>query len=269
MVTALSAETPTGLRDRAILVLGFALMGRRSESTEVEISDLTITEDGLEVYIPLSKTDQDAHGETVAIPYGSHASTCPLRVVRAWLTALAEDGITTGALFRPIDRHGRIGDRARSTAGRGQRARLSPQAVNLIVKQAARAAGLDHAENYTAHGLRAGGATSAAKAGAPMSAITRHGRWSEGSPPATTRRAPAGTSAPTPTSPANSRARAASASTTSRPPRSAAATARPPPPDTGRCAASTGIALPADERGACETARPPPVGEHLVAGPEC
>lgn len=38
------------------------------------------------------------------------------------------------------------------------------------------------ADAYTAHGLRAGGATSAAKAGAPMSAITRHGRWADGSP---------------------------------------------------------------------------------------
>ncbi|MFI6597177.1 tyrosine-type recombinase/integrase [Nonomuraea sp. NPDC050536] len=182
MITALPADTSTGLRDRAILVLGFALMGRRSEITEVEIGDLAVTDDGLEVFIPLSKTDQDAHGDTVAIPYGSHPDTCPVRVVRSWLAVLAKHDITTGALFRPIDRHGGVGDRNRPAAGRGTRGRLSPQAVNLIVKRAAAAAGLDHAGAYTAHGLRAGGATSAAKAGAPMSAITRHGRWAEGSP---------------------------------------------------------------------------------------
>ncbi|MFI6503873.1 tyrosine-type recombinase/integrase [Nonomuraea typhae] len=182
MVTALPADTPTGLRDRAILVLGFALMGRRSEISDVDIDDLTVTTEGLEVFIPLSKTDQDAHGETVAIPYGSHPDTCPVRVAHAWLAVLAEHGITTGALFHPVDRHGRIGDHNRTTAGRGRRARLSPQAINLIVKRAATAACLEHADTYTAHGLRAGGATSAAKAGAPMSAITRHGRWADGSP---------------------------------------------------------------------------------------
>ncbi|MEV4895183.1 tyrosine-type recombinase/integrase [Nonomuraea sp. NPDC055795] len=156
-------------------------MGRRSEITDVEIGELTVTEDGLEVFVPLSKTDQDAHGETVAIPYGSHPDTCPVRVVRAWLATLTEHGIATGALFRAIDRHGGIGDRERRAAGRGTRGRLSPQAVNLIVKRAATAAGLEHAEAYTAHGLRAGGATSAAKVIAPMSAITRHGRWADGS----------------------------------------------------------------------------------------
>lgn len=182
MVAAVPPDTPVGLRDRALLVLGFALMGRRSEISDVDIGDLTVTGEGLAVYVPVSKTDQDAHGETVAIPYGSHPDTCPVRVVRAWLAVLADAGITSGPLFRPIDRHGNIGDRTRSSAGRGRRGRLTPQAVNLIVKRAAAAAGLEHAETYTAHGLRAGGATSAAKAGAPMSAITRHGRWADGSP---------------------------------------------------------------------------------------
>ncbi|MEU5866923.1 tyrosine-type recombinase/integrase [Nonomuraea sp. NPDC047529] len=100
-------------------------------------------------------------------------------MTRAWLADLAGAGMTTGPLFRPIDRHGRIAARAHPAAGRGRRERLTPQTVNLIVKRAAAAAGLDHAEAYTAHGLRAGGATSAAKAGAPMSAITRHGRWAD------------------------------------------------------------------------------------------
>ncbi len=37
-------------------------------------------------------------------------------------------------------------------------------------------------ETYSAHSLRAGGATAATKAGAPVSAIARQGRWSEKSP---------------------------------------------------------------------------------------
>ncbi|MDP9843522.1 hypothetical protein [Streptosporangium lutulentum] len=62
------------------------------------------------------------------------------------------------------------------------RATAYRQSINLIVKRAAAAAHLEKADGYSAHGLRAGGATSAAKAGAPMSAITAHGRWAEGSP---------------------------------------------------------------------------------------
>ncbi|SFK72361.1 Site-specific recombinase XerD [Streptosporangium canum] len=181
MISSLPSTSTTGLRDRAVLVLGFALMGRRSELVACDIGDLTFTVDGLEVYIPTSKTDQDAHGETVALPHGSHPETCPVRVLKAWLAVLAERGVTSGALLRPVDRHGGIGGATKS-AGRGSRQRLSGQTINLIVKNAAALAGLDRPETYTAHGLRAGGATSAAKAGAPMSAITTHGRWADGSP---------------------------------------------------------------------------------------
>lgn len=182
MIAALPGDTVLGIRDRAVLVLGFALMGRRSEIAALDIADLSFTDDGIEVYIATSKTDQDAQGETVAIPYGSHRDTCPVRVVRAWLAVLAEHGVTAGALLRPVDRHGRIGGTGPVRAGRGTGERITGQAINIIVKRAAKRAALDKASSYSAHGLRAGGATSAAKAGAPMSAITSHGRWADGSP---------------------------------------------------------------------------------------
>ncbi|GAA3447996.1 tyrosine-type recombinase/integrase [Planomonospora venezuelensis] len=155
-------------------------MGRRSELVALNIADLAVTADGLEVHIATSKTDQDARGETVAVPYGSHPQTCPVRVLQAWLTLLAERDIGSGALLRPIDRHDRLATAGR--AGRGTGERLTAQSINLIVKRAAAAAQLPDAETYSAHSLRAGGATAAAKAGAPMSAITAHGRWAEGSP---------------------------------------------------------------------------------------
>jgi hypothetical protein len=133
----------------------------------------------------MSKTDQDAHGEIVPIPYGTHKETCPVRTVRAWLDILAEHGVTTGALLRPIDRHGRIGgviypDGGRAAGGTGER--ITGHGINYRVKLAALAAALPNASDYSAHGLRAGGATAAAKNGAAMSAITSHGRWAEGSP---------------------------------------------------------------------------------------
>ena len=170
MVDTCDATTTAGLRNRVILVLGLAMMGRRSELAALDITDLAVTPDGLLVTVRMSKTDQDAQGAEVPLPYGQHPDTCPVRVVQAWLAELAQHGHHAGRLLRSVDRHGRIGHR------------LSTEAINTIVRTAAVRAGLDHPEQYTAHSLRAGGATSAAKAGAPVSVITAHGRWREGSP---------------------------------------------------------------------------------------
>ncbi|MEU7864346.1 tyrosine-type recombinase/integrase [Nonomuraea sp. NPDC049141] len=180
LVDTTDPAAPVGLRDRVVLVLGFALMGRRSELAALDIADLAITEDGLEVTIRRSKTDQDAIGEVVPVPYGSHPETCPVRVVRTWLADLETHGVTDGPLLRAIDRHGRLsGTPGATMRGTG---RMSGDGLNQIVRRAAERAGLKDAHTYTAHSLRAGGATAAAKAGASVSAIARHGRWSEKSP---------------------------------------------------------------------------------------
>lgn len=181
MIDGCDPATLAGLRDRATLVLGFALMGRRSELAALDFGDLALTADGLEVTIRQSKTDQDARGEVVPLPYGSHPGTCPVRVVQAWSAALAEHGITAGPLLRGIDRHGRITTGHSGASGKAA-ARISGHGLNLIVRRAATRAGLPNAEAYTAHSLRSGGATTAAKNGAPVSAIARHGRWSAKSP---------------------------------------------------------------------------------------
>jgi integrase len=170
MIEAIPADSVIGLRDRALLVLGFALMGRRSELAALNISDVEETEDGLLVTIRMSKTDQDAVGETVAIPRGTHPETDPVRVLRAWLTALGDQGVTEGPLLRSVTRWGRVG------------ASLTTDGLNRAVRAAAVRADLSNAETFTAHSLRAGGATSSYKAGAPVSVIAAHGRWAENSP---------------------------------------------------------------------------------------
>jgi integrase len=159
-----------GLRDRALLILGFALMGRRSELAALRIGDLTETDDGLEITIRMSKTDQDAIGEQVAIPRGAHIDTDPVRVVRAWLAALADRGVTEGRLLRAVNRWGHPG------------IAISEDGINKAVREAAIRADVPNAEQVTAHSLRAGGATAAYKSGAPVSVIARHGRWAENSP---------------------------------------------------------------------------------------
>lgn len=171
MIEATDPETLTGKRDRVLLVLGFAMMARRSELAVLRIEDVRFTDDGLTVLIRTSKTDQAAAGAEVNIPNGVHPDTDPVRVVRAWLAALAEHEVTSGPLLRRINRWGQMQDGGMSGA-----------AVNERVQALATAAGLDGAELFTAHGLRAGGPTEAAKQKTPVSFIAAHGRWSPNSP---------------------------------------------------------------------------------------
>ena len=120
--------------------------------------DVLPTEDGLVVKLRRSKTDPEGKGRDVGIPYGSTPSTCPVRALTAWKTAA---GICEGALFRGVDRHGRVGT-----------VRLHKDSVGLVVKRAAEAAGLDPAK-YAGHSLRAGLATQAYLNGAGELAIMR------------------------------------------------------------------------------------------------
>ncbi|MEV4324295.1 hypothetical protein AB0J37_18845 [Microbispora rosea] len=188
MIEAQPDDTSTGQRNWAILTVGYAAMTRRIELHNLNIEDLTFLREGLEVFIAMSKTDRDARGVSVPLPYGSHPGTCPVLVESAWLEILAEQGITSGPVFRAIDKSGRIADAIGDDgapvrrASRGDGIRMTPEAINLLVKEAAQAAELPQADRYSAHGLRAGGATDAADAGATMSGICRHGRWSEKSP---------------------------------------------------------------------------------------
>jgi len=170
MLDRCDLATRRGIRDRLLLVLGLALMGRRSELVNLLIEDVRETDEGIEVTIRTSKTDKNSEGEIVAIPRGSHPLTDPVTALRDWLKMLHEDGITSGPLLRRVFKSGRIGNR------------LGADAVNEIVRRLAVEAGLPHAETYTAHSLRAGGATVSYKAKVPVAVIAKHGRWSPASP---------------------------------------------------------------------------------------
>jgi site-specific recombinase XerD len=149
------------LRDRALLVLGFAGAFRRSELVALDVADVAETAEGLVVTVRRSKTDQEGQGVRVGLPYGSNPATCPVRALRAWLDAA---GIDEGPLFRAVNRHGGVG------------ARLAAAEVARVVKRAAERAGLD-ASRYSGHSLRAGLATTAAAAGKGDRAIMAQGRW--------------------------------------------------------------------------------------------
>jgi site-specific recombinase XerD len=151
-----------GLRDRALLLLGFAAALRRSELVALKVNDLERLPEGLRLTIRRSKTDQEGEGYEIPVPRGSKLR--PVEALETWLKAA---GIKDGPLFREIDRHGNVGRRA-----------LSDRSVARIVKRAAAAAKLDP-KVFSGHSLRAGFVTSALAAGADplqVMGITRHAK---------------------------------------------------------------------------------------------
>lgn len=146
-----------GRRDRALILLALTIAGRRSEVASLLVSDIEEQPEGLTVTVRVGKTAESAR--TVAVPWGSHAGTCPVRAWRAWLEA---SGITEGPAFRRINRHGRMLD-----------AGLSGEAVGDIIARRGRAVGL----TLTGHSLRAGLATEARRAGHDRKTIAQQGGW--------------------------------------------------------------------------------------------
>ena len=128
VVAACDQETAAGLRDRAVILLGFALLARRAELAALNVSDIEhVPGAGLAVTIRASKTDHSARGVTRRIHYASAEALCPVRAVLAWLAYLAARGHTTGPLFTRVDRWGNLGagagGRYRAESLPGSRAR--------------------------------------------------------------------------------------------------------------------------------------------------
>lgn len=149
-----------GVRDRALLALGFAGAFRRSELVALQVADLVEVPDGLRVLIRRSKTDKTGEGHEIAVPRGFRLR--PVEAVQAWREAAQ---ISEGPVFRHVRRGGQVGS-----------APLSGHAVAAVIKKMAERAGLDPLE-FSGHSLRAGFVTSAVETNAPIMKIaeqTRH-----------------------------------------------------------------------------------------------
>ncbi|GAA4713459.1 site-specific integrase [Pseudonocardia yuanmonensis] len=155
-----------GLRDRALLLVGFFAALRRSELAALTIDQLTEHDHGshrgLVLGIPRSKTNQtDAQRELVVLPRAHRPDRCPVTALQAWLDAA---GISEGPVLRKVTK-------ANRPTGRP----LHPESVNKLLNAIARA-GLGGGP-WSAHSLRAGFVTYAHLRGASDRAIahqTRH-----------------------------------------------------------------------------------------------
>ena len=142
-------DSTKDVRDRALLLLGFAGGFRRSELVGLDVADIEIVRQGIIITLRYSKTDQEGAGRKIGIPHG-RTQHCPVAAVTAWLDRA---GITQGAVFCPVTRYGHL-----------QPLRLSGDAVSEVIRERLAAVGLNP-EGYSGHSLRAGFATSAAQAG--------------------------------------------------------------------------------------------------------
>ena len=168
-----------GVRDRALLVIGFAGALRCTELVGLDFGGqrsggmgcVGIGPEGARIDLHVSKTDQEGKGISKILPRGGNP--CPVQTLERWLAA---SGICSGPVFRPITRWDTIGSK-----------RLRPQSVGEIVKRCvglariAQGMSLEQARacaaQVSSHSLRAGFVTSAVAANVTSENIARHVGW--------------------------------------------------------------------------------------------
>jgi site-specific recombinase XerD len=154
-----------GIRDRALLLIAYDTLCRRSELVSLQVKDVKInSKNGIEtssILLRKSKTDQDSTGKWLHLSQRAHVA------LAEWMKELPE-GQTY--LIVGIGRGERISYRS-----------LGPGQVNRIYKRIARNAGLDEViiKGISGHSMRVGAAQDLLNSGASMPIIMQRGRWSK------------------------------------------------------------------------------------------
>jgi integrase len=157
---ALPTERLIDKRDRAIVLFGWSGAFRRSEIAAVDLEHIRREQQGIDILLPRSKTNQEGLHEQVLIGYAHDPQFCAIAALDEWLRAA---GITAGPVFRRVDRHGNVGTR------------IAGEVVAGVTKRIALAAGLD-ARLFAAHSLRSGWISTAAQEDKRERDMMRHSR---------------------------------------------------------------------------------------------
>jgi len=155
------AAVRRAIRNKAIVLLGFAGAFRRSELALLELDEVTFRPEGLDAAVSKSKADQKGEGMIKAIISGEKPHRCPKLATEEWLSVMSTPSqkIATGPVFREVDRLNRLVQNVGATF-KG----LSGDEVALIVKRYVEKIGLNPAM-YSGHSLRSGLITAAAQEG--------------------------------------------------------------------------------------------------------
>ncbi|MFB7899923.1 integrase, partial [Streptomyces xiamenensis] len=162
-MSAAVADGLSGLRDRALWLIAFAVAGRSAEVSALRDDGIVHVSQGLEVHVPSVK---GRPARDVVVHYGKNPDTCPVRAYLTWRAAAAIHG---GPAFRPIDRWGHLGSE-----------HLSPAACRDIIARNAERAGV--AVRLTGHSMRAGFITTSRVAGKREEKIRAQSGHAENSP---------------------------------------------------------------------------------------
>jgi site-specific recombinase XerD len=152
-------ENLLGLRNRALIAVGYDTLCRRSELVSLRLEDLAPLEnDAMSILIRRAKNDPFGDGR-----YG-YLTPPTVEVLNAWLNAAS---IKKEWLFRKV-----ISDRVGPKP-------LHPYTVNRIIKGAANAAGLDPhiVESLSGHSMRVGAAQDLMAGGIGLLPIMQAGGW--------------------------------------------------------------------------------------------
>jgi len=173
-----------GLRDRAMITIGYAIAARRLVLCGLNLTDFREIRPSLfevRIYGDKGGTDRVCMIEHWGVPKRGRCKDplCPVCSVQAWIEHLRGLGVENGPMFRAIDRHGNVSG-IRSVAGsKVVDGRLNKRAVNKIIDRMRLTAGLP--PGLTPHSLRAGFATENYELGADALWIKRHGGWADNS----------------------------------------------------------------------------------------
>ena len=164
MADTCDTTTTLGLRNRALLLVGFDAALRRSELVRIDVAHLQRrTGQGITIELPHSKSDQKGEGATVSILARPDSPWCPVDALERWLRTANR---RAGPVFVGLRR-------SRYCTAPGEQ-QLSEHAVARIVKQAAERAGLKG--DLSRHSLRRGMITTAIDAGVAPMVVQAHVR---------------------------------------------------------------------------------------------
>lgn len=149
-------------RNKALILFGFDLGLRRSELLSIEFHHLKFVANGVNVFIPRSKNDQNGLGCWRSVSYAKRKDLCPVTSLMRWLCAAK---ISSGHIFPAITRDKVI------VPGR-----MSDGMANVIIKSALEKCEIKSG-NYSGHSLRRGFVTERTLRGFDSVSTAIRGRW--------------------------------------------------------------------------------------------
>ena len=158
-------EDLRNIRDKALILVGFYSFCRRSELLGMQYEHLNFADDGIQILIPFSKTDQKGEGRVIFLPK-TNDNYCPNSALNEWLEQAM---INSGPLFYKINKSNTV--EKYTLNQKNNKVSLTDTHFVLILKKRSDSAGLENTKKISGHSLRIGAITQARINGVPTHEI--------------------------------------------------------------------------------------------------